>query len=65
MGMNHKGLTIAFSMLLGAAALLAFRSSRVEQQQPKGDPALTLSADSVIVDVGASASVSATVSFGW
>ncbi|HEX6039002.1 hypothetical protein, partial [Longimicrobium sp.] len=44
--------------LLSAAAFLACGKDLVE---PGGDPRLTLSADSVIVDAGASASVAATV----
>ena len=46
------------AVLLPAAAFLACGKDPVE---PRGDPRLVLSADSVIVDVGASASVSATV----
>ena len=46
------------TIVLPAAALVACGKDPVEQ---RGDPRLTLSADSVIVDVGASASVAATV----
>lgn len=53
-----KGVRALVPVSLAAAALLACGDNPVEQN---GDPQLTLSADSVTLDVGTAASVTATV----